>query len=132
MTEYRVPRTGRPALVFTGELLSEQRAEIIDKGDNVRAWTVRLYQTGSGKAVASVSYRSDWEEPDHDAADVLPDLAGAATWLADHDPAGAVVGYPTGAQFAERQARLLGRARQLYAGAVSAVLAEAGAEERVD
>lgn len=129
MESYTVRRTGSPALEFTGELLASSTSG----GRDANRWhELRLYQTKGGKLVLAIEYRTRWEgEKDHFHA-VVTDRDQVAGELEMYEPTGNVMGFPPGAQYEAKQARLELGLRAAYAEAVTELLDQAGITEQVE
>lgn len=123
MESITLARTGRAPLAFTGELLAESDGERQAGREQNRWHDLAVYRTESGRYVARVGYRTKWEgELDRADAATLETPAEVAAWFTAHDPAAAVKGFPSGAAYAERQAKLLADVRGRYQAQVSEIL----------
>lgn len=133
--EFRLTRTGKPALVFAGELIAGATSFIpVNGGALQNRWhELAVYRTAGGKWVAAVGFRSCWQgEHDHDAAEIFARPDQLVSWLLRYSPRDHWLGYPAGAAYAERQARIEAEIRGGYERAVSALLAGLPeADERV-
>lgn len=78
-TNYKIRRDGERALAFTGRIIGQAD----DKNHNSTRWTtVTIYRTASGRIVAKVHDRTQWQgESDHVRADSFLTAAGAISYL---------------------------------------------------
>jgi EXLDI family protein len=76
---YKIRRDGERALAFSGRIIGQAD----DKNHNSTRWTtVTIYRTASGRVVAKVEYRTQWQgESDHVRADSFATAAGAIGYL---------------------------------------------------
>jgi hypothetical protein len=143
MSEILIPRTGMPSLHLVGwtqvASVTSRTAEgprssrwhelelwCFQRGRPVEPPTCDDSELAVGALCVAIHYRTTWAgELDHHAA-FTRDVSQVAAALRDHDPCANVMGYPPGAQFAERQARLLRELRAGYEHAVSRLLEAAG------
>lgn len=108
MTErITIDRTGKPPLVFEGEVIAEVDGKWTNGRENNRWHALTLYRTAGRRYVLHVAYRTQWQgELDHDVAEVATAPRDLATWVRTVDPLEAVKGYPTSEAYAEKQRRL--------------------------
>lgn len=122
MDQHTLARTGQAPLKFTGELLKESD----DERHNNRWHELAVYRTTGGRYVVRIAYRTLWQgELARYAAEVVGGPDGVSRVLRNYDPCGPVTGYPLGAAYAERQARLMADIRNRYNAQVSELLASA-------
>jgi EXLDI family protein len=82
-TNYKIRRDGERALAFTGRIIGQAD----DKDHNSTRWTtVTIYRTASGRVVAKVEDRTQWQgESDHVRADSFSTATGAISYLRHAD-----------------------------------------------
>jgi EXLDI family protein len=78
-TNYKIRRDGERALAFTGRIIGSAD----DKDHNSTRWTtVTIYRTESGRVVAKVHDRTQWQgESDHVRADSFGTVLEAINYL---------------------------------------------------
>ena len=78
-TSYKIRRDGERALAFSGRIIGQAD----DKDHNSTRWeAVTIYRTASGRIVAKVEDRTQWQgESDHVRADSFGTAAGAISYL---------------------------------------------------
>ena len=78
-TSYKIRRDGERALAFSGRIIGQAD----DKSHNSTRWTtVTIYRTASGRIVAKVEDRTQWQgESDHVRADSFSTATGAISYL---------------------------------------------------
>lgn len=132
--EITLPRSGQAPLVFVGEMLAESDGERVSGREQNRWHELAVYRTPGGKFVVRIAYRTRWQgELEHNAAEVCQQPREVATVLRDHNPTAAVVGYPTGSGYKDKQARLMADIRGRYEEQISEILASAPEfAERID
>ena len=76
---YKIRRDGERALAFSGRIIGQAD----DKSHNSTRWTtVTIYRTASGRIVAKVEDRTQWQgESDHVRADSFSTATGAISYL---------------------------------------------------
>ena len=134
MTEYTLQRTGRPALRFTGEQIAASRSPPECGPRGTRRWhEVRVYRTRQRSLVLEVEYGTTWDDegPRSHAETVADGERGLVAALQRYDPTEPIVGYPPGAQFAERQQRLLAHHRAVWQDCCDDVISQLGIVEEV-
>ena len=125
MTEHRLERTGKPALVFTGGLLAESSGKWVSGKVQNRWHDLALYKTESGKYVAHVEYTTHWQgELGYSEAWVIDDPVDVPTEFDSIDPTAHVQGYPKHEQYREKQASLMGWIEKRYRHQVGELLAQ--------
>lgn len=126
-------RTGQPNLIFDGEMIaSESGEDAKQKPPRWRWHEVGLFRTRSGKMVASIIYRTRWEEEEDYAIASVIDEDEIGEFFSQHDPCAHVLGYPPNDRYREKQARLLADIRARYLGLVSKLLQEAKIGEVIE
>ena len=123
--EFTLPRTGDRPLKFTGEKIAYADGERLAGKEQNRWHEIAVYRIQTGRYVVHIAYRTRWQgELDFDMADIDGSSKGegVATILRNYDPTQWVRGYPEGAGYADKQARLLSDIRQRYQALVSEVL----------
>ena len=104
MKSIMLERDGDAPLVFEGELLAEARGGDPDRS---RWHELALYRSRAGNYVLEARYESRWQgESGAREALVLDGPASLRASLRAYDPLKNVVGYPPGAAYAGKQARL--------------------------
>lgn len=134
MAEHTLARTGDAPLVFSGELLAGESGRWHRGRERNRWMDVAIYRLDAGGYVYARHYHTLWEGEDERAEAVLvADDEALRTELRTWHPAEVLgsVGYPPGAQFEQRQTRMLDALDALYRARVSAVLERAGIVERI-
>ena len=78
-TSYKIRRDGERALAFSGRIIGQAD----DKDHNSTRWqAVTIYRTASGRIVAKVEDRTQWQgESDHVRADCFGTATGAISYL---------------------------------------------------
>ncbi len=133
MEEFKLTRTGKPPLAFTGELLAESSSKQ-HQGPLQNRWhELAVYRTAGGKFVAAVTFRTVWQgESDRHTAEHADTPAELVDALTMYDPTGEWDGYPDTPHYAEKQARIQVAVTDGYRRALSEVFAGVeGAEERI-
>jgi len=125
----KVFRTGNAPLEFDGERIAHATS---GNRDAARWHDLALYRTAGGKLVLEVVYRTRWQGEIEHFHGVVTDEASAADELQMFDPMRAVMGFPPGGQYEQKQARLEQTLRAGYESAVSELLESAGISERVE
>ena len=135
MPDYTITRTGKPPLAFSGEILAAETTRQ-ERGYLFQRWhDLTLYQTAGGKLVLHVEYHCERKrngEAGHSQAGPVGDASALPAALERYDPLEHVGGYPAGAQFVERQKKLLAAVQSAYYEAVGRLLAVCGVPERVE
>jgi hypothetical protein len=122
-TEFTLPRSGKAPLRFRGLLLAESDGEWQAGRDHTRWHDIAVYRTGGGKYVVTISLRSRYEnEIGYDYADIVAEPAQVEAVFRGYDPCARVRGYPDGAHYAERNARLMANIRARYDAQVAEIL----------
>lgn len=125
MIPHTLPRTGDAPVTFSGSLLAESDGRMQSGRDHNRYHNIALYRTDGGSYVVSISYRTMWEgEQDQHTVETRGSAAEAVEVLREYDPTDSVMGFPPGAAYAEKQARLLRDIETRYDAQVSELLAE--------
>ena len=138
MEEIRLPRSGLAPLVFTGGLIegADVRGQRQGGRDQNRWFELAVYRTKGGKYVLSIDYKTCWQgELDHEYAEVLDDPASLTAALRDYEVGipDLVQGFPPGAAYADKQARLLQDLTRRFQAQVSELLgADPAFAERVE
>jgi hypothetical protein len=134
MAEIRLTRTGDAPLVFSGKEVAQAAGPRRSGRQEQTRWTdLTVYRTEGGKLVAEIVYRSTWQgESDEHRAIVCDDERGLIDALRDYHPVPEGIGFPPGAQFVAKQARLEAALRRDYDERVTAVLETIGAEVRIE
>lgn len=122
-----LPRTGGRPLRFSGERLAAVATGSPDDGP--RRHELAVYRAADGRLVAAVTLRTTFKD-EIDRFDVFhaADPADLERWLRELPPCPDGIGYPPGAQFADRQARLAADLRRRYEAAVTDLFARLGPE----
>lgn len=129
MNIYKISRSKDLSLEFEGELLASGDCSVTGGVERNRWHVIALYRTVGGQYVAHIGYRTQWTgEQAWDVARVMATPEEVADWLRTWIPASVIIGYPVGAYFAEKQARMLATVERDYATLVSEVLEAAGPE----
>jgi hypothetical protein len=116
-------RTGDRSIMFEGELISKVDTRIIAGKDHNRWHELAVYRTDSGRLVAFVGYRTQWAgEIDRDDAHVCNSPEEILEFFKFVDVLAGLLGYPPGAQFHEKQARIERELSQRYDAAISEVM----------
>jgi len=134
MTErHELPRSGRRALRFDGELMASASTWANEGPGNSRWWAIHVYSAGSPKQVVlALDWRTNWEkETGWNCADIMETVADAADALEAHDPLCKLAGYPPGQHFAARQRALEESVSASWGQAVVEIMAELGVAEEV-
>lgn len=102
---WTLTRTGDLPLKVQGELLASRSSEITNGQERNRWHAITVIQ--ASKFVACVEWCSRWQgEPSHSTCLVADTLLQLADLLRDYDPLAHLIGFPDGAQFEKKQARL--------------------------
>ena len=121
---YVVRRAGDAPLAFAGELVAEASGA---RGNAQRWHRIAVYRTDSGRWVLQIAWRTRWQgELDVIDAWIEDSPSAIVARLRAYDPLAHLIGYPPGAQFAAKRARLERELRQAWGALVSALLADAG------
>ncbi len=134
MEEFKLTRTGKPPLAFTGELLAQVSSKQ-HQGPLQNRWhELAVYRTAGGKFVGAVTFRTVWQgESDRHTAEHADTPAELVDALTVYDPTGEWEGYPDRPEYAERQSRTQTAVTDGYRRALSKVFAGIDAvAERVD
>lgn len=120
-----LPRTGDRPLQFEGEEIASADSRMIS-GKQANRWhELALYSTESGKYVISVGYRTQWQgELGNDTAIICASPEAVTEELRGVDPLAHVVGFPPGAQYAEKRTRLERDITARFEAAVSELLSD--------
>ena len=129
----KIERTGQRSLEFEGEQLAETSTKNHAGKERNRWHELSVWKTQSGKFVAAVSYRTQWEgEAGYDDALVFDSLEQVATLFEEYIfPNIGSIGYPPSTTYADRQARLMADLEQAFRHAAGSLLAKLGVSERV-
>ncbi len=107
-TETTLTRTGAAPVRFKGTLLAEADGKMVQGKEQNRYHVLTVYQTEGGQYVLAIDYVALWKgESDHHYASVCKDTWDVVDALQQYVPSDVVQGYPPGAQFLERQRRLI-------------------------
>lgn len=121
---YTLTRTGDTPLRFRGEQIAAVSSRIINGQERNRWFDLALYRTAGGAYVAAVAFRSQWQgEHDDERAAVCETAAAVRDELTVRDPIPPGIGYPAGAAYQEKQARLYSTLRRDYEALVSELFA---------
>jgi hypothetical protein len=123
METITLERSGSTPIRFNGELLASAGGvpEKVKRGHVVKFF--RVDAGGREVYAASVEYLTEWrDEPQWFAAAMSSGPGDLAEWLLTLNIDAHVSGYPPGAQFVERQKRLLSDLRAAYIEAVRIVM----------
>lgn len=125
METITLPRTGDRPLQFEGDEIASADSRMIS-GQQANRWhELALYSTESGKYVISVGYRTQWQgELNHDSAIICVDPEAVTEELKRVNPLAHFVGFPSGGQYAEKQARLERDITARFGAAVSELLSD--------
>ena len=130
MDKTTVPRTGRAPLRFAGDLFRSADGFRLAGRERNRWHEIEIYDLGSDHGVntafvVAIHYRTKWQgELGHDAAEAVTGGAEVRRVLTNYDPLAHLGGFPSGAAYAERQAKLEAEVRAGYEALVSEVLAD--------
>ncbi len=121
-----VPRTGDAAIRLDGPSLAAHVSTRAQSGAIEHRWhEISIWEAeslGGSRYVAAVLYVSSWQgEHGHDTAAVIL-REELRAWLRAYDPIAHLAGYPPGAQWEARQARMRAELSAAWARAVSEVL----------
>ena len=125
MQSYQLERTGNRPVTFTGELIAESSTHSTDGPASNRWWNLSLYKTESEKFALHIEYQTQWQG-EHGRSDVSfrNSPEGLMKQLYLIEPEDAVIGYPLGQQYEDKQARLELILRQAWDKAVSELMDE--------
>lgn len=132
--EYRLTRDGDAPLAFRGEEIATANSRDL-QGDGQNRWhEVTVYRTAGGRHVVAIEYHTQWqgERDTHEAHALGTDLAEVAECLRTTMPIPTGIGYPPMPQYADRQARMETSLRGRWEKLVGGLLADIGADERID
>lgn len=128
-----LPRTGHPPLTFDGELIAEASSRLSGGQEQNRWHELALYRTEQSRFVGAITYRTCWQgELDHSHVEIFPFAHKedeVIAFFTGYDPTAHCAGYPPGAQFVEKQRRMLAQLRGNYEAAVSELFDAAGIKE---
>ncbi|MCD6364477.1 MAG: hypothetical protein J7M14_01245 [Planctomycetes bacterium] len=132
MQEFRLKRTGRMPLAFTGRRLAVAGGKNFAGREQVRWYELAVYETAGGQYVLEIVYRTEWrgETPHFFAAVVAAGEFAAA--LEGYDPLACVQGFPPTQANAAKQKNLLAHMRRQYEKAVSDLLESDGPAEHIE
>lgn len=124
--KYLLKRTGNVPLSFEGELLSSQEGPWHRGREHRRFFDLRVYRTMGGKYIAERNFRTSWTgESESHSVEVFSDLDKVGDffrlWRPDYQSL-PHVGYPSGKQFQEKQARLFAGLTKSYEERLTALL----------
>ena len=134
MEKYKLKRSGKPPLAFEGEKLAEAGGKW-QAGRELNRWhDITAYRTVGGRYILQIEYHSLWQgEEGHDFVEDADNPGELAEIVLDYDPIGHAQGFPPGAQFEEKQARMVSALRAQYDTRISEVLSQIpGAEEVIE
>ena len=133
MPQYKLTRDGDAPLSFTGEQIATATTRE-QQGDGQNRWhEVAVYQTAGGKYIIEIQFCTQWQgESGTREAHVESDLAGVAECLKSTIIIPTGIGYPPMPQYAEKQARAEASLRRRWDALVGEILAEIGAEEKIE
>jgi len=126
MSQFQLRPSGQAPIRFNGELLVEQSSQHAGGREHNRWHEVRLYRTEGGTYVVDVVYWTQWEgEQNYHWALEAAEASSVEMRLREigaelNRP---VKGYPAGAAYEQRQARLLDDLQQRFEVLISDVLA---------
>lgn len=104
MDKITLPRTGDRPLTFTGKLLSEASSHKHNGPCQNRYWELALYRTESGKFVAHIHYKTQWQgENDTDTVLHAEDATDLAAQIKSHNFLSGCYGFPRGHEDRQRQ-----------------------------
>jgi hypothetical protein len=130
METITLQRTGDRPLQFSGEELAGASSHRHDGACNTRWHELTLYRTEAGQYVLHVGYRTRWQgEHDHDAVFTHATPEGVVEEIRSTLPTEHLVGFPPGAQYAGKQARIEHAIGAGYLAAATQVLAALGPEK---
>ncbi len=123
ITEFLLPRSGQAPLKFRGAKVAAADGSWQSGRKQNRWHELVIYRTDDGRYVVRIAYSTRWEgECDHDAAEVVADVAEVGRLLAEYDPIEHLAGFPPGEQYAGRQAKLAADVHSRYQALVTEVL----------
>ena len=132
---HKLTRTGLAPVAFEGEVIAQASSRYVRGQDHNRWHEVAVYRTAGGNYVVSVAYRTQWQgEDDYHWALEAGAPASVEMRLREigaeiNQP---IQGYPPGAQYQERQARMLHDVQQRFESLVSEVLGGDEFAEKLD
>jgi len=129
MTTVTVLRSGDIPLRFRGERIATASSETV-RGQSRNRWhEISVYRTEGGSYVLQIDYVTRWQgEVDINGVWICDDARQVARRLREHDPMAHVIGYPPGAAYDAKRARLAAQISQDYSALVRDVLGGAGDE----
>lgn len=134
LVDVSLPRSGDAPIAFRGRVVAQHAGKYHNGAPNKRYFDLTLYQTASGKYVLYRHYHTTWRgEMNHDHIFSADTLDAVVAHLRDWRPQNLKgLGYPPRKEYHALQQHLLAALTQLYEERVSALLADAGAVERID
>lgn len=122
MDKIRIPRSGKAAITFEGELVVGSDGKHCNGKDQNRWHDLALYRTVGGNFVVHVEYVTQWqgEVGWSEAEQVSPDKV--EEFFRGYDPCKHVQGFPPSEKNVERQANLLNWIRTRYDAQVAEIL----------
>ncbi len=119
-----VQRTGQRSLSFDGESIASASSRQHAGKERNRWHEIEVWKTATGKFVVGIGYETQWEgEADFADAMVFDSKEQAATLLEEYIfPNVASIGYPPGAAYGERQARMMAELEEAFRHAAGAVI----------
>ncbi len=133
METFRLTRTGREPIEFTGEAIADSSSKSHNGPRQNRWHEVRVYRTKGGNLILEVVRRTCWQgESDLCQATKHSDSAGVAEELRAINPTDGVQGYPEGQQWYAKQAALMRSIAEGWSEIVSTILEEIGFVEKID
>lgn len=120
-SSHTLSRTGDRPLTFSGELLSEADSQTHQGPCQNRWWELALYRSESGKFVAHIHYKTQWQG-EHNTDTVLhaDDAADLAAQIKAHNFLGGCYGFPRGHD--DRQTQLINSLTACWQKAVGELL----------
>jgi hypothetical protein len=119
-----LPRSGKAPLAFRGQQLAEHDGHRHLGREHNRWHELAVCRTEGGRFVVRIAYRTCWQgEADVDMAEIASDPAEVSTILCDYNPCENVGGFPSDAQYRDKQQRLLADIRRRYEAQVRDLLA---------
>lgn len=134
-TQYRLERSGLAPLAFRGQRIAASEGRWANGQEQNRWHNLAVYRTVGGEYVVEIIYRTLWQgESGHATVTAIGSNPSAIEGaFREIDPCECVGGYPPGAQYEDRQRRLLESLRRRYAEQISEILAAIpGTEEHLE
>jgi hypothetical protein len=133
MDKITIERTGKRPLAFTGETVASTSSWEDQGVLSMRCHDIAVFRTESDKWVVRVSYWTKWNgENDYADALAFDTVSEVAALLESYKfPNAGIIGYPIGANYAERQTRMMAELTEGFQRVAGKVLAAIGAKEQV-